>query len=127
MQNEVPSMSWDICLRTNQLLLPRKRQDKIAVMTPPEPIKQMEYLKETNSTLKVEYDLKHEKLKKESETKLSDKMEDMDKKDTEIDVLKQQLALTKQVLGQSILFYTQITIHLLIKIISLILTAIRTQ
>ena len=96
-------------------------------MTPPEPIKQMEYLKETNSTLKVEYDLKHEKLKKESETKLSDKMEDMDKKDAEIDVLKQQLALNKQVLGQSILFCTQITIHHLIKIISLILTAIRTQ
>ena len=88
----------------------------------------MEYLKETNSTLKVEYDLKHEKLKKESETKLSDKMEDMDKKDAEIDVLKQQLALTKQVqLGQIILFCTQKNIHLLLKILSLILKAIGTQ
>ena len=61
-----------------------------------EAIKQTEYLKETNAAMKVEYDLKYQKLKRESNAKLSDKVENMDKKDVENNVLKQQLVLTRQ-------------------------------
>ena len=45
--------------------------------------KHIEYLKETKSTMKVEYDLEHQKLRREFDIKLSDKVGVMDKKDTE--------------------------------------------
>ena len=58
--------------------------------------KQIEYLKETKSIMKVEYDLEHQKLRREFDMERSDAVKIMDKKDAEVDNLKQQLVLTRQ-------------------------------
>jgi len=66
-----------------------------------EATKQIDYLKETNSSLRVEFDLKSSKLRQESESRTADLNDDLDRKAAEVEAVKLELEQVKQELEVS--------------------------